>query len=220
MDPSGQHGARGLSGAPQWIEAAWTYLAAPAFGIAVEPPPLLDVPVVTQLSLTVPRLWRPFRDAQRALPKDQRVGPCNFVFSAHVAPLGHPTGADPTRFHLLKPFTSDPAEWAAGPWLDVYSGEWVEVTRDFARGDAAVLKTMRDVVDTFAIHRESKSADADGEPCGPLTAGLLHRRPVLGEVPVYLGKVEARRSGEGRGRARSQPGTGHLPRSEHGPRRD
>lgn len=116
------------------------------------------------------------------------MGPCNFVCSAHVAPSGPPTGADPTRFHLLKPFTTDPAEWAAGPWLDVYSGEWVEVTRDLARGDAAVLKTMRDVLDTFAVHRESKSADADGEPCGPLTVGLLHRRPVLGEVPLYLGK--------------------------------
>lgn len=188
MDPLGKTGGKGPSGAPRWIEEAWRYLVAPAFGVAVEPPSFLNIPAVTQLSLTVPKLWRPFRDAQRTVPRDARVGPCNFVCSAHVAKLGQLPGVDPTRFHLLKPFSPEPDDWASGPWMDVYSGQWVGVSVDLSRGDCAVLKTIGDLLDAFFIHRESKSCGPDGLPCGDLTVGLLRRRPVEGEVPVYLGK--------------------------------
>jgi hypothetical protein len=189
LDPLGPNGGMGSSGAPLWIEEVWRYIAGPAFGVAVEPPAFLHVPAVTQLSLTVPKLWRPFRDAQRDLPRDQRVGPCNFVCSAHVEKLGYLPGVDPTHFHLLKPFSRNPAAWEAGPWLDVYSGQWCEViVKDLSRGDCAVLKTMADVIDEFAIHPEAKSNGPDGQPCGYLTIGLLQRRPIFGAIPVYLGK--------------------------------
>lgn len=189
LDPLGKDGGKGVSGAPRWIEEVWRYLAASTFDVAVESPSFLDVPAVTQLSLTVPKLWRPFRDAQRELPRDDRVGPCNFVCSAHVERLGRLPGVDPARFHLLKPFSRNPSEWKLGQWLDIYSGKWCDVVfGDLSRGDCATLKTIGDVIDEFAIHREAKSNGSDGRPCGDLTIGLLQRRPIYADVPVYLGK--------------------------------
>jgi len=52
-----------------------------------------------------------------------RIKPFSFLLSVQVAPFGHPEGVDPTRFHLMAPYESDPSAWKVLEWTDIYSGE-------------------------------------------------------------------------------------------------
>jgi len=47
----------------------------------------------------------------------------NFLLTCHVRALGHPTGVDAERFHLIAPYESDPELWSERDWIDQYSGK-------------------------------------------------------------------------------------------------
>jgi hypothetical protein len=50
------------------------------------------------------------------------------------------------------------------------------------------VKTYRDVVEEYAYHPEIKCADAQGQPCGKQTRGLLQRRHLrIGDL-MMIGK--------------------------------
>ena len=115
------------------------------------------------------------------------------MLSAHVAPFGHPAGADPTRFHLVAPYEPDSSKWLELPWVDRYSGRHVHVaTGDGAPTTSARLKTYRDVVELFRVHPEPKSAGPDGRVCGLASRGLLRRRHVEQFGVEYVGKESHR----------------------------
>jgi hypothetical protein len=67
------------------------------------------------------------------------------------------------------------------PWYDLHgSGEWhitttgeTDTTRRIVR-----VRTIRDVIDEYVTHPESKGLGPNGEPCGEHTHGLLGRLPV------------------------------------------
>jgi hypothetical protein len=60
------------------------------------------------------------------------------------------------------------------------------------RGDErlgiARVQTYGDVVDAYEYHPEAKCADADGQPCGKQTVGLLQRRHVRIDMITPIGK--------------------------------
>ena len=99
--------------------------------------------------------------------------PFNFLCSAHVAPFGHPTGVDPTKFHLVAPYSKESGEWLKLPWRDVHSGELFSLTTEVPCPPGYVrLKTYRDVLERYEFHPEPKSLGPDGEPCSEQTVGL------------------------------------------------
>jgi hypothetical protein len=50
------------------------------------------------------------------------------------------------------------------------------------------VKTIRKVLREYEFHPESKSAGADGKPCGKQTIGLLQRRHIEIGLIKYIGK--------------------------------
>jgi len=110
-----------------------------------------------------------------------------------VAPLAHPVGVDPTRFHLIAAYERDPARWAAMTWVDMYSGQpfMIALGRD-GPPDRIQVKTYRDVLLEYRVHPEPKSLGPDGQPCDRATVGLLSRRPVRAGRAVYVGKESNR----------------------------
>ena len=95
-------------------------------------------------------------------PYADQVKPFNFLLSSQVAPFGHPQGVDPTRFHLVAPWSSDPAEWLDLPWFDVHSGTefGITTTDDFGASSRVLVKTYRDVLAAYEMHPEAKSRGA------------------------------------------------------------
>lgn len=103
--------------------------------------------------------------------------------------MGHPEGADPSRFHLIAPFETDARRWDGLEWTDLHSGtQWQIATGLDAPYWKVRVKSFRAVIDSYATHPESKSAAADGSECDRTTVGLLSRRTVHGTGLVYLGK--------------------------------
>lgn len=87
--------------------------------------------------------------------------------SCHVAPFGHPIGADPERFHLIASYETDPRKWLALPWIDQYSGKQYRISTTLATSTRQIarVKSYGDVLDEYEFHEEAKCADASGVPC-------------------------------------------------------
>jgi hypothetical protein len=50
------------------------------------------------------------------------------------------------------------------------------------------VQTYGDVIEAYEYHPEAKCADADGQPCGKQTVGLLQRRHVRIDMITPIGK--------------------------------
>jgi len=133
---------------------------------------------------------RPFTQLNKGKKYPEQIKPFNFLLSCQVKPFGHPPGADPERFHLVAPYESDSRNWLKMMWTDRYSGKPYRVTTTGAHGNrrSARVKTCGEVIKEYEVHPESKCADADGEPCGKRTFGLLQRRHVRIDELKYIGK--------------------------------
>jgi hypothetical protein len=107
-----------------------------------------------------------------------------------VAPFGHPSGADPDRFHLIAPYESDPRKWEKLPWMDQYSEERYRISASLpgATRSLARVKSYGDVLEEYEFHPEAKCADAGREPCTKQSIGLLARRQVRIEKLHFIGK--------------------------------
>jgi hypothetical protein len=93
-----------------------------------EEPDWLDRPALSRITASSPHVLRPFGSHNAGKPYAEQVKPFNFLLSAQVAPFGHPEGVDPTRFHLVAPWSSYPVEWIELPWLDLHSGREFRIT--------------------------------------------------------------------------------------------
>jgi hypothetical protein len=128
-------------------------------GLPVEEPPWLDRPALSRITASSPHMLRPFDSYNAGKPYAEQVKPFNFFLSAQVAPFGHPQGVDPTRFHLVAPWSSKPWEWLDLPWFDLHSGREYRITTtdDFGASGRVLVKTYRDVLAAYEMHPEAKS---------------------------------------------------------------
>jgi hypothetical protein len=180
-----------------WITQLWEHIVRiDGHGLSSPEPAWLDRPALTRITITTPRHERPFRPTSgqgssrssrsrrttTALPDRpyQRVRPYNFLLTAHIAPLGHPPGADTKHFQLVAPYNRDPRQWKKLAWIDTYTMQNYQITTTGPPGESeANVKTYRDVLREYRNHPEPKSAGPDGRPCTKETRGLLMRRHVI-----------------------------------------
>jgi hypothetical protein len=145
---------------------------------------------LSQITVSSPEVLRPLAKLNARKPYAQQIKPFNFILSCHIAPYGHPTGADPEHFHLISPYEKDPRKWLALPWIDQYSGKQYRISTTLATGtrQLAPVKSYGDVLEEYEFHPEAKCADASGAPCGKQTVGLLQRRHVAIDSVAFIGK--------------------------------
>ena len=174
-----------------WIAQAWLGIVRRSLALATEPLPFADRVALGQITVSSPEVLRPLAKLNAGKPYAQQIKPFNFILSCHVAPFGHPIGADPERFHLIAPYETDPRKWLALPWIDQYSGKQYRISTTLATGTRSIarVKSYGDVLEEYEFHEEAKCADASGSPCGKQTVGLLQRRHVRIEWPPhFIGK--------------------------------
>jgi hypothetical protein len=145
-----------------WIRSCWELLIRTELCLPVEEPSWLQLPALSRITASSPHILRPFAAFNAGKTYAKQVKPFNFLLSAQVAPFGHPEGADPSRFHLVAPWSSDPAEWLDLPWFDLHSGQEFRVTTedDFGSSGRVLLRTYRDVLNEYETHPEAKSRGA------------------------------------------------------------
>jgi hypothetical protein len=137
---------------------------------------------------------QPLAALNEGKPYSAQLKPFNFLLSCHVKQLGHPTGVDPERFHLIAPYESDATQWLKGKWIDQYTGKAYRITTagDYGTRQAARVKTYGEVIREYEFHPESKCAGADGSACDKQTIGLLQRRHIYIDLIKYIGKESNR----------------------------
>lgn len=187
---------------PEWIRTMWLMIIGEARGKRVRRPLWFRRPALSRVTVSTPEILHLFTKKSDR-PYADRVKPYGFLVSVHVASFGHPprrhvrngrryttAHAEPSRFHLLAPYASDPRLWRRLPWRDRATGRRYHITTRpaYEVTDAVAVKSYGDVFDAYRMHAEPKSVDADGEPCGRATRGVLDRRPVnIGRL-VLIGK--------------------------------
>ena len=173
-----------------WIAQAWLAIVLRSLGLAAAPLSIADRVAVGQITVSSPEVLKPLEAFNAGKPYAQQIKPFNFILSAHVAPFGHPSGADPERFHLIAPYESDPRKWDKLPWIDEYSEKRYRISASLpnATRSLARVKNYGDVLEEYEYHEEAKCADARGEPCDRQSVGLLGRRRVRIEKLHFIGK--------------------------------
>ena len=172
----------------EWIAQAWLRIIRKTLDMRTKPR-FDNIPAVGRTSVSSPWIMKSLAALNQGKPYAKQIKPFNFLLSAHIAPLGHPIGVDPERFHLIAPFESDSGKWLRGQWIDVYTGKRCRVTTSQVRGPkVAGLMTYGDVLREYKYHEELKCAGPDGEPCSKQTIGLLSRRHVRIAALHFIGK--------------------------------
>jgi hypothetical protein len=173
-----------------WIANVWAGLVNTTDDATMPILGFASMPAVGQTTVSSPPLLRPFGPLNVGKGYVNQVKPFNFLSTCHVRALGHPVGVRPERFHLIAPYETDSRRWTKTEWIDRYSGKTYHITAtgDHGSRTSARVKTYRDVVEEYAYHPEIKCADAQGQPCGKQTRGLLQRRQVrIGDITM-IGK--------------------------------
>jgi hypothetical protein len=143
-------------------------------------------------------LLEPFSVFNAGKDYQQQVKPGNALLVAHVAPGGHPSGADASRFALVAPYECDSRCWQRLPWRNVYdpAGPTYRIATEslLTRGGVPLppgvvgVKSYRDVLAAYRCHPEWKSLGPDGCPCSRRTRGLLSPRLVAVLSIAHIGK--------------------------------
>lgn len=173
-----------------WIAQVWLNMVRRALDLPTRPLPFEHRPAVGRITISSPAVLRPLARLNDGKPYADQLKPFNFLLTCHVKAFGHPSGADPERFHLIAPYEPDPARWTQMEWTDQYTGSKYRITTDGPHGTRrkARVKTYRDVLQEYEWHPESKCADAEGCRCEKPTIGLLQRRHVRVAALKYIGK--------------------------------
>jgi hypothetical protein len=174
----------------EWIAQVWLGIIRRALGLRTEKLPCENVPAVGRISISSPTTMNRFEDFNAGKKYRDQIKPFNFLLTCHVAPLGHPTGVDPERFHLITRYETDSRLWLKTEWIDQYSGKHYFITTAGYHGDrrTARVKTYGDVILEYEYHAEAKCADAEELPSDQQTIGLLQRRHVHIEFIRPIGK--------------------------------
>jgi hypothetical protein len=163
-----------------------------SLGLSAKPLRFAKRVAVGRTTVSSPAVMKPLKTLNKDKAYDKQIKPFNFILSCHVRKLGHPTGADPERFHLIAPYETDPRKWETMRWIDQYSkdGKRYRITTSALHGSRTMarVKSYGDVLREYEFHPEAKCADASGAPCKKQTVGLLGRRHIAIDGFVFIGK--------------------------------
>jgi hypothetical protein len=173
-----------------WIGRVWLNILLRAYGLPAQKLGFEDLPATGRVSVSSPTAMRPFALFNAGKPYSRQLKPFNFVLTCQVRQLGHPTGADPERFHLIAPYDSDSARWITTDWIDQYTGNLHRVTTNGHHGnrETARVKTYGEILREYEFHPEAKCSDSDSNVCGKQTVGLLSRRHAQIDCVRFIGK--------------------------------
>jgi hypothetical protein len=169
----------------RWTEAAWRALDEIWDGRLLTPQPWFALPAVRALWLSSPAYAREVR----GLPG---LRPWNSFLAATA--IGRKADEREARIEVVvAPFERDPQKWSALPWRFAGRGEPLTLDLLDREGVRWRLRTLRDLLHSYATRSIPEMLAPDGGRCGPYTRGVLRRRPIrdgerwliLKEAAVY-----------------------------------
>ena len=189
-----------------WSAAIWDVIIRESLGLSVNQLPFASFPAIGRITVSSPALMKCLDSLNSGKPYTEQIKPFNFLQTCHVAPLGHPEGVNPERFHLVTPYNANPSEWLKMDWIDQYSGDEYRVSTMGHHGprNAVRVKTYGDILIEYQFHPEAKCADSFSIPCGKQTVGLLARRHIKIDLVKCIGKESNSLESVGEGQVNSE----------------
>lgn len=174
-----------------WIDEVWRWIISSHDDPDTALPDWADKPALSRITVSSPLLARPFEEWNHDQFWADRIKPFNFLLVADLDPLGLPPGVDPQRFRLIAPYST--ADGRTLEWRNLYdpSGPTYQITTDRdtpPQPHLAVVKSYAYVIRRYRLHPEHKFRGPDGHRCGPLTEGVLQRRPTYYATLRRIGK--------------------------------
>jgi hypothetical protein len=168
-----------------WTEAAWRALDEIWDGRLLTPQPWFALPAVRALCLSSPAYAREIRGLSGLRPWNR--------FLAGTAIGRKADEPEPRVEVVVAPLERDPQKWSALPWRFASSGDPLALDPLDREGVRWRLRTLRDLLQSYATHSIPEMLAPDGARCGPYARGVLQRRPirdgerwlVLKEAAVY-----------------------------------
>jgi hypothetical protein len=173
-----------------WTAAVWDGIIRRTLGLKADELGFTNSPAIGRTTVSSPGILKSLESLNQGKPYSEQIKPSNFLLTCHVAPLGHPDGTDPEKFHLISPYDPDSRNWLRKEWINQYDGRRFRITTIGHCGTeiSARVKTYGDVVTEYEFHPEAKCADSFGNICQRQTIGLLQRRHIMIERVNMIGK--------------------------------
>lgn len=105
-----------------WIGRAWQNMVRRAIGLPTENLSFERLPAVGRITISSPAVIHPISFLNEGRAYGDQIKPFNFLLTCQVKQLGHPTGTNPERFHLIGRYELDSKRWLKKYWVDQYSG--------------------------------------------------------------------------------------------------
>ena len=173
-----------------WIGQVWLNILRRSYRLSTQRLSFEGLPAAGRVSVSSPAAMRSLSSFNIGKPYSHQIKPFSFVLTCQVKQLGHPTGVDPERFHLIAPYDGDPTRWIKTDWIDQYTGNLFRIATQGHHGtrETARVKTYGEILREYEFHPEAKCSDADGGVCGKQTVGLLSRRHIQIDRVRFIGK--------------------------------
>lgn len=188
---------------PSWIEGVWSAIIREVEGLTVDPDPSwYELPAVSQLSITSPRLLAPFRAINAGKPFKNQIKPFGFMLIGHVDPLTPlPEGLQLEQLTPIAQYSTRAEEFLDLPWVNRHDGRPLRVTTATGTASGTVrLKTYGDVIAEYRMHPDTKSGDpSDGGQAHRGSRGVLPRLHVRATEIRHIGKESNRLDEEDEG---------------------
>jgi hypothetical protein len=173
-----------------WVGQVWLNMLRKLFRLSTQALKFKDLPAAGRVSVSSPAAMRSFSSFNAGKIFCEQIKPFNFVLTCQVKQLGHPSGVEPERFHLIAPYDANAIRWVNTDWIDQYSGGLYGITTQGHHGTRTVarVKTYGEILREYEFHPESKCADAEGTVCERQTVGILQRRHIQIDGVRFIGK--------------------------------
>ncbi len=151
----------------------------------------LDVPMRRKFPISAPAILNRLNPHNKSRTYDRSIKPYGFVQSIAPAITG------PNQPLPIAPFELDLAKSKKLQWVDYHTGNPIRLdwSGTSLAGTVPVMR-LREYVFDYQMHPEAKAADANGNPAGPGTVGLLRRLPLQSKRLIRIGKEVDRLGGD------------------------
>jgi hypothetical protein len=173
-----------------WLQETWHWILEGEIATPRPAPLWLSNPAMMRMTVSTPVILGILKGFTQ---------PFNFVHAPLLFPKLYPAGKDPSNFGLVMPFSKHRDQWLNSSAWDTHSGEEYSIRLLATEADARKIevKCYGNILGAYREHPEAKFLGHDGNPCNPLTRGLLKRRHIIAGRHRYIGKEASRRWEQG-----------------------
>jgi len=173
-----------------WILGAWHWVLEGEVANPRPAPEWFSIPAMMRMTVSTPAILGMLKGFTK---------PFNFIHVPLLFPNLYPTGKNPSNFSLIMPFSKHRDRWLGTNAIDTHTGEEYSISLLDPEGRTKKIevKCYGNILGAYREHPEAKFVGHDGNPCDPLTRGLLRRSHVIANQHRYIGKETSRRWEQG-----------------------